>query len=136
MKLLNIDNILGMYIKNFIKYIEPKNKKYKYIIYTIHFIHFILVLFLIMIFLFIPPKIHKYITILLIIIFIQWLLFRNCILTMITNYLGNTNIKYFLPINSKLQYIALIFFISLSIFIYMNPKFSPFNFLLYLNKIF
>ena len=134
MKLSNIDTVLGNYIKKFIKYIEPKKKKYKYIIYTIHLFHVLLVFFIVVLFLFIPPKLHKYVTAFLILIFVQWLLFRNCILTMITNYLGDTNLKYFLPVNAKSQYIGLIFFISFSLFIYLNPKFSPFNFLLYLNN--
>ena len=134
MKLEPLDNLLKSYFNNFLNYIKPKNKKYKYIIYLIHILHFLGCLIFFILGIFMPSKLQIYLFYIYLFILISWIIFRNCLITMITNYLGNTDIKYFIPVNHKIMYILCIFNIIISLLFYLFPRITPYYFLTFLNK--
>lgn len=129
-----IEDYLSIYFKEFKKNIMPKYSKYKYIICFIHIIHIIFVIFFILFGIFIPAKYQIYVAFIYSIIMLTWIIYGRCILIILTNYLGDTDIDYLFPFKWTTMYITCISLIFISLLFYIFPILSPFNFLLFLNN--
>jgi hypothetical protein len=130
-----IEDYLDKYFKEIKKNILPVHSKYKNIIFCIHIIHVVIVVFFILFGLFLPPRLQIYVVLIYTIIMLSWVVYGRCILVILTNYLGGTDLDYLFPFKWETMYIVCSILILISLLFYIFPYISPFNILLYLHNI-
>lgn len=130
-----IEDYLNRYFNEIKKNMLPINSQYKYIIFLIHIIHIVFVIFFILFGLFLPPKLQIYIILVYVIVMLSWIIYGRCVLVILTNYLGDTDLDYLFPFKWETMYIICLFLILISLLFYIFPFISPFNILVYLNNI-
>lgn len=130
-----IEDYLNKYFNEIKKNMLPINSQYKYIIFLIHIIHIVFVIFFILFGLFVPPKLQIYIILVYVIVMLSWIIYGRCVLVILTNYLGDTDLDYLFPFKWETMYIICLFLILISLLFYIFPFISPFNILVYLNNI-
>ena len=133
--LIPVEDYFEKYFQEIKKNILPKDSKYKNIICCIHIIHIIIVIFFILFGLFLPPRLQIYVVLIYTIIMLSWIVYGRCVLVILTNYLGETDLDYLFPFKWETMYIVCSILILLSLLFYIFPYISPFNILLYLHNI-
>jgi hypothetical protein len=132
-KLNSLENLVRLYIDELKDNLLPSNSKYKYLILIINVLHLLVSFCLVLFSLVIPPKLQIYIVYIYISLIVTWYLFDNCLITHLTNWLGDTNINLF-PFKIQTMYMFAFGGMSISLLFYLYPKISIFNLLVMLDR--
>ena len=134
-KLKPLDEVINDYYYELINRIYPKKSKYKYFVYGLHIFHILFTILFIYIGIALPPKLQIYVVLWYIFVMSSWLILGDCWFTIVTNHIAGVKNLQLFPINIRKLYSFILILTVISLFFYLCPSFSLYNFLVYIDKI-